>query len=386
MRARIVTTLEALQALRGAWDALLEASADPTPWQGYDFITSWWEHLGSRQHRLRVIVVEQEGAPCMILPLQIAEWPWLPLVPVRILEPIGSIMDVNRPRVALGPWDAAAFECALQAVWSLRAEWDTIRIDEKLQEDVEVDALRSFADSRRLQFRQSFSHLIPYLDLRSGWDGFMAGRSSKLRKNLRAARRKLEARGPVALRDYRTPGEISEAYPIVLELNRRSWKQRAKVEHGQSDEYRRFHIGWLLEMAQKGRARVLVLTCAGAPVAATIALMDGSTYYSAQIVHDAAYAECSPGTLLESMELEGLMREQRFATYDMLGSFLSNKMRWTDASHWTTHVFVTRRGLRTWLFDTYYFRLKPRVRPKLLPLLRLVRKNRGAYETPRSRD
>ncbi len=190
----------------------------------------------------------------------------------------------------------------------------------------------------------------------------------------------------MTLRDYREPNEIREAYAILLDLNQRSWKRHAKVEHGQSEAYRRFHMGWLLAMAAQGRARVLVLWCADTPVAATVAMMDAHTYYSAQIVHDAAYGDCSPGTLLESLELEGLMRERRFATYDMLGSFLSNKLRWTDASHWTTHVFVTRRGLRTWLFDAYYFRLKPRLRPKLLPLLRLVRRNRGAYETPRPPD
>lgn len=384
MRARIITSLPGLLELRPHWDRLLEASQDATPWQGFDFISNWWEHLGSREHKLRVIVVERDGTPCMILPLQISLWPWLRVVPVRILEPIGSIMDVNRPRLALGPWDAAAFECALQAVWSLRNEWETLRIDEKLQGDAEVEALQAFASRQRLIFRQSFSHLIPHLDLRSGWEAFMAARSSKLRKNLRASLRKLEARGAVALRDYRSPEEISEAYPIVLGLNQRSWKQRAKVEHGQSDDYRRFHINWLLAMASRGRARVLVLNCGADPVAATIALMDGSTYYSAQIVHDARFGECSPGTLLESMELEGLMREQRHATYDMLGSFLSNKLRWTNTSHWTTHVFVTQRGLRGWLLDAYYFRLKPRLRPKLLPLLRLIRKNRGAYETPRS--
>lgn len=386
MRARVVTTLPGLQELQPHWNRLLDASRDATPWQGFEFISNWWEHVGSPQHKLRVVVVERDGVPCMILPLQISLWPWLRMVPVRILEPVGSIMDVNRPRIALGPWDDAAFECALEAIWTLRNEWETLRVDEKLKDDAEVAALQAFATRRRVIFRQSFSHLIPWLDLRTGWEKFMAGRSSKLRKNLRASRRKLEARGAVALRDYRTPGEIREAYQIVLGLNQRSWKQRAKVEHGQSDAYKRFHLNWLLAMAARERARVLVLTCDGNPVAATVALMDGSTYYSAQIVHDASYGECSPGTLLESLELEGLMQGQQYATYDMLGSFLSNKLRWTDTSYWTTHVFVTQRGLRGWLLDGYYFRLKPWLRPKLLPLLRLVRKNRGAYEAPRSAD
>lgn len=378
MRARIVTTLPELLQLRGDWERLLAASGESTPWQGMDFIASWWPHMGSR-HQLRVIVVERDGVPCLILPLQISLWPWLRLIPVRILEPIGSIMDVNRPHLALGAWDEDACRCALEAVWSIRDQWHTLRVDEKLAGDVEVTALQDFAARRGLIFRQMFSHLCPYLDLRGGWDAFMAARGAKMRKNLRAARRRLEARGAVSLREYRTPEEMQRAWEIVLALNARSWKGRARVEHGQSLAYRRFHHSWLMALAQQQATRILVLYCADTPVAATIALMDGTTYYSAQIVHDAAWGDCSPGTLLESMEIEALMREGRFERYDMLGSFLSNKLRWTDTAHSTTQVFVTRPKLRTWLFDAYYFRLKPRVRPKLLPLLRLVRRNRGAY-------
>ena len=95
-------------------------------------ITGLTTALRLHESGLRVVVVERDGVPCMILPLQISLWPWLRMVPVRILEPVGSIMDVNRPRIALGPWDDAAFECALEAIWTLRNEWETLRVDEKL--------------------------------------------------------------------------------------------------------------------------------------------------------------------------------------------------------------------------------------------------------------
>lgn len=61
------------------------------------------------------------------------------------------------------------------------------------------------------------------------------------------------------------------------------------------------------------------------PIAATLALLEGSTYYSAHIAHDNEFARYSPGTLLESIELEDLMRERRFHTYDFLAGALQNK-------------------------------------------------------------
>ena len=49
---------------------------------------------------LRIFVVERGGVPCLVLPMQIAQWKRLPGLPVRLLEPIGMVMDVNRPRLA----------------------------------------------------------------------------------------------------------------------------------------------------------------------------------------------------------------------------------------------------------------------------------------------
>jgi CelD/BcsL family acetyltransferase involved in cellulose biosynthesis len=218
-------------------------------------------------------------------------------------------------------------------------------------------------------FRQSFSHLCPYLDLNQSWDSYLQSRSSKLRKNLRASRKRLESLGPTELRIFESTHDIDTGLAIVRDLHKRSWKHVKKIEHSKSDAYERFYGAWIKSQAQLGRARVLALFSGSRPVAATIALLNGTTYHSAQIVHDAEYAHCSPGTLLESLELEGLMHEQRFTTFDFMGSFLNNKLRWTNTATPTSHVFLMRKNLRNAIIDGYYFYLKPWLKPKVLRLL-----------------
>ena len=131
-------------------------------------------------------------------------------------------------------------------------------------------------------------------------------------------------------------------------------------------------------MASLGRCRILVLRCGGAPVAATVAILDADTYYSTQIVHDEAFAACSPGTLLEAMEIEGLMNEGRFATYEMMGSFLSNKLRFTEMATKSSQALVLRRRVRTFAMDAFYFFIKPYLRPILLGLWRRLKPARAA--------
>lgn len=373
LTCRVVEHPDEWQSLRSCWDELLRLTPDFTPWQSWDFLNHWWRHL-STGLRLRIFVVERAGEPCLILPLQISTWSWLPGLPIHMLEPIGSIMDVNRPRIALGRPDPAAYQCAFQEIWRRRHEWHLARIDEKSADDDELPMLRQFANDRDLMFRHSFSHLCPYLDLRQSWEKYLSDRGSKLRKNLRASRRRLEALGQVSLDSYESVPDVAIGLDIVFELHSRSWKLKKRIEHSKSTAYRNFYRAWLASQAQRNQARILVLRCGDRPVAATIAFMRGTTYYSAQIVHDSDFGHCSPGTLLESMELEGLMREQRFEKYDFLGSFLNNKMRWTETAIPTNHVFVMRRMLRNLIIDTYYFRLKPWVKPRLLQLATKLRR------------
>lgn len=235
--------------------------------------------------------------------------------------------------------------------------------------------LRDQAIARECIFRHGFSHLVPYLDLQRSWESYLATRSQKLRKNLKAARRKLENHGPVQLREYRG-AQLEAGLDVVINLHRLSWKSRKKVEHSHSDAYQRFFRAWMAKLAMQDGARVLALFSNDRPVAATIAVLHGPTYYSAQIVHDKEFAACSPGTLLEAMELESLMNAGSHVTYDMLGSFLNNKLRWTDSGVKTSHVFVLRKTLRNFLLDWYYFFVKPYLRPSVLRLLARIRRKK----------
>jgi CelD/BcsL family acetyltransferase involved in cellulose biosynthesis len=371
LTCRVLTTLEEWQRLEPQWDALLDASPDATPWQSFAFLTGWWKHLSERMP-LRLFVVEREGSVCLVMPLQISTWRMMPGLPVRMLEPVSMVMDVNRPRMALGRVDRAAYHCALDAIWQHAREWHLIRLDEKAWDDAEVAILRDYALERGCIFRQHFSHLIPFLDLRQGWNSFLQQRSQRMRKNLKAARRKLEQLGAIRLQGYESREEIREAFRIIIELHARSRKHKLKIEHSTSTAYQEFFRTWGDAMAARGQCRAFALFCGDNPVAATIAFTAGDVYYSTQIVHDEHYAACSPGTLLESMEIEHLMGERRHATYDFLGSFLNNKLRWTDSAAHTTYIFVLQRSFRNFIMDGYYTWLKPFVRPIIVALYRKI--------------
>lgn len=343
--------------LQPHWDRLLQRSAESTPWQGWDHLRIWWRHLGG-DRLLRIYVVEAAGQPVLLLPLQISRSRHGPFT-VRWLEPLGMMEEINRPHLGLGSADAEMWCCALSAVWSDRAEWDALRIDERPPADAEVDLLRDFAGAHGLHFDQLPFHDCPRLDLAGGWEAFQKGRSSKLKKNLRASRRELEKSGEVRLQIYTSPEEIDVGMDHMLAIQRFSWKHEQGIGLSRSPAYQAYYLELLKKRAERDGARIMVLFCGELPVAATIAVMEGRSYFSAYIAHDQRFGGASPGTLLESLEFEELFSGGRYVEYDFLGAALNNKRRWTDTARTTCRVVVTRPSLGMRLLHTWWLRLKP---------------------------
>jgi len=360
LTTRIVTDVAGWEQLSPYWDPLLNASHDSTPWQNWDYLTHWWKHLGKTK-KLRIVVVERGGEPVMIFPLQLGPENMIGLN-TRILEPIAMLWDVNRPRFAIGAPDDDAFRAGLDAILGFKKEWDTLRVEELPIDDAQSRALDVFAAQNGFRFRYAQSSVVPFIKVDCSWQDFLKTRGSKMKKNLRASLRKLEAMAPVTLTSHESPEEVYEAYKITLALHAKSWKRKKKVGLSLSKDFEAFFSGFLDGMARRGQTRILVLRAGDKPVAATIAFTHLDTYFSTEIVHDAAYAACSPGTLLESFELERVMNERQYANYDFLGRFLSNKQRWTDQARITHRIYIFRPSLTNWLLDLHYFRAKPAIK------------------------
>jgi CelD/BcsL family acetyltransferase involved in cellulose biosynthesis len=356
---RCVTNVRGWEALQSWWDPLLEASPDSTPWQSWDYLWNWWQRFGD-DRELRIIVVERASVPVMIFPLQIARERLLG-VPTRTVEPLSFTPDVNRPRLTLGAPDSQAFALGFEALWNMRDQWDAIRVDDLQLRDPESQALTALATERGMWFRDTHTTECAPIPLARSWDEFLKTRSSALRETLRAGLRNLAAEGAVQLEVSEAPEDVVSAFNVVLRLQHRGGSDRDIVGFTSSPHYREFFRKFLTSAAAKGRARVLTLWAGDRPVAGAVSILHGDTYFSTEIVHDAALARCSPGTLLESFELERLMGEQRPGAYHFAGRSPDDPRRWTDEARAAHRIHVFQSGLRSWA-DRHYFRARPAVK------------------------
>ncbi len=219
-----INSIQELAALRTAWNALLEQTAQATFFQSLDWLETYWQFYGQDQ-RLRALVVESDGQPIGILPLTVATESSR-VGPVRMLGyPLAGWGCFYGP---IGPRPAETLQAGLWHIRRSPQDWDLL--DLRWTDPDQVDAPVALKRSG-FEFESRVWHTAAQVELAGGWDSYWANRTSRWRNNVRRSERKLLERGPLEHLRYRPRGaEFGESnprwdlYDACVEIARRSWQ------------------------------------------------------------------------------------------------------------------------------------------------------------------
>ena len=323
------------------WDSLVKQSTAHNLFQGYDFLRHWWQHFGHRADLFILFICKGEEligiAPFNILKRKIRG------LTFKEVGFIGSPFEVDRPRLIMARDEAEGVQAVVRYLGNNKKAWDLLQIFEQLKDDSLVLMKQTFRDCG-LWVGAKESSVCPYLDCNVEWDAFLAERSRKFRKNLRAAERKLESQGNLHYRVYREWLDIEEQLAVYCDIEGRSWKASQGVGIVKTPQCLAFYYSIAEAFAEKGDFCMRVLTLDEKPIAATFGIYFDEVFYSLQITHDKAYKNASPGTYLESLELQECFAEEGCREYDFLGGFLNNKSRWSSTARLTESLHVYQRS------------------------------------------
>src|SRR5690606_16032282 len=314
-----ITSVDDWHGLREQWDRLLRETPGHKPLQSFDFLHTWWMHMGGGR-RLWILAFFDGARLAGIAPLQVVRRPTLGR-PRRVVQFIGMTEDILLPTL-LFPAAESALLCRKLAAYLAEnaGAWDRIELDELASGDRAADAFQDLARRHGLLYRSYDFHDCPYLDLSAETpESFWRKRSRKLLKNVRAGRRKLERLGPVTVETFESPADVQRGYDAFESIEGMSWKRKARIGLSSDSRYGPFYRALLEVFARRHAARVMILRLGGQPIAGTFAIAFDGVYCSLQIAHDERYAACSPGTLLEYYELEALLESGAFRRYEFLG-------------------------------------------------------------------
>ena len=352
----LIQSEEEWSQLEPHWNILLYQTPYFKVFQTYEYLRIWWRHFSARRS-LFILTIEKQGSLIAIVPLQIIPVTYLGKK-YSELSLIGEGSELDYPAFLIGQDLQGSLDACLRFLKEHHDLWDTIRLQEQDPLSITAQAVRQSFMGEEYLFGAVPDSVHPYIKLESDWRTFLSSKSRRFKKNLRAATKKLESAGMLAFESHQKSTAVRDALERYLALEKKSWKATKKQGISRNDRYLNFYRDLADEFSKGEKFHVLLLTLNKQPIAGTIALSHEGKYHSLHIAHDSAFNKFSPGTILESKELEQCF-QNGYEEYDFMGGFLNNKSRWTSSAHYSFQLQVFQRHWRLTIVYIAYYVIKP---------------------------
>ncbi|HEY8543767.1 MAG TPA: GNAT family N-acetyltransferase [Acidimicrobiales bacterium] len=349
----VVDRLDRFELLRVEWNEAAAAQLDPNVFLTWEWLATWWQHLGARHPgaRLHVVTVRDEEGLVLAAPLFRAEWGYGPLR-APVLHQVsydagdyGGVLLVRRPEEAV-----AAFLAHLAD--ALRHEARSVVLSRLTSDSRFLATLRSALEAsdqpgqpgRRglaAAVTPTTDSLCPYAVVDDDYD--LAARRKRHRIRQRLAR--LAEAHDVVFAEHTGP-TLEDGLKRFVEVHRRRWDARADAMQGQlvDPDRQEFLLEAARELDAAGHLRLTTLQADGTTAAANLDYEYAGRLYMFKTGFDPAFGRSAPGHLLVSHVFDlGLARGVR--EFDFLRGDEDYKRGWTNRERHLVTVRLTRGGI-----------------------------------------
>lgn len=324
-----IEDLSRFAALRQEWDDLLATSPANCLFLTWEWLYTWWKHLGGRR-RLHLFLVRNRGELAGIAPL--AQRPPIlrRLLPFPALEFLGTgTVGSDHLDVIAGSGKEHPVSEALASAWdgtSLALELAQVNRTASL-----AAALVHRLEHRGWAFRDSATELCPVIDLAGhSWESYVGTLGSAHRYNFQRRLRNLEKRFKTRLELAHTEAERRLALETLVALHTHRWDARGGSDAFGSRALLSFHDEVTQLALERGWLRLFVLRLDGKPAAALLGYRYGQTFSFYQSGFDPAFAKDSVGLVMMGLAIRWAI-EEGATEYDFLHGAEPYKFHWMPA-------------------------------------------------------
>jgi CelD/BcsL family acetyltransferase involved in cellulose biosynthesis len=322
MTVEEIGSTDALEALRGDWQALWAGVPDSTPFQSPDWLIPWWRHIGEGE-LMTLALRDGAGALAALLPAYI----YRQADGTRSLFPLG-IATTDYLDALVAPERRAAALPELSAALAARArrfdlcEWPQLRPGSPL---LEMPAPAGWADE------VAEADPCPVLTLPADLADLGAHVPAEQLESLGRRRQRAAKKGAVAFErgEDGTAEEILEAH---LRLHAARWEKRGEDGVLAADPVQRAHRESLPGLLRAGTLRLYAMRLDGRIVATVQGFADPPGRPDRRVYFylggfDPAVERLSPGMLVVGHAIEEAVREGA-AAVDFLRGQERHKYLW----------------------------------------------------------
>lgn len=184
-----------------------------------------------------------------------------------------------------------------------------------------------------------------YNPLDAPWDQCVRHMSSRLARQTRQNRRRLQRQGNLVLSVTTKPEDIEPVLTECLELENSGWKGRNGTAILCLPAVERFYRALATRASALGMLGLYTLRLDGRLLACNFALRTGRRIDAIKIAYDEEMAHGSPGNVMNYTILEQECEKGRYAGFHW-GNPTSFKRRWTDCTNRLVRLILFGKGAR----------------------------------------
>jgi len=314
--------------MRPEWSSLLESSPSDCLFLTWEWLHTWWKHVG-RGRRIHILAVREGGQLTAIAPLALRPPRLLRLQPFSMLEFLGSgsvgsdYLDIV---VRRGSEDQSLAALADH----LQHDGSVLDLAQTLGRQSAVFQLAQRLGQFGWRISERETNQCPYARLAGHtWDSYLGSLGREHRYAFRRKARKLAELHRVEIERVSSEERRAVALAELFRLHESRWSERGGSDALYSDALRAFHEEISRIALERGWLRLFLLHLDGRPAAALYGFLYGGRFYFYQSGFDPAFASRSVGMVIQGAAIESALSEGA-VEYDMLHGCEPYKFHWAN--------------------------------------------------------
>jgi CelD/BcsL family acetyltransferase involved in cellulose biosynthesis len=302
-----------IQSIAAEWEDLADR-AKAVPWLRPGWVAPWYRAFG--RGRLELLTVRRSGRLDAIMPLLRRRWELL------------STSNYHTPAFDLLAADTdAAAELASELVARAPSRTALYFLPSP---GIGLDQLTRAAQNAGYRAVARLLERMPYVPLGRDWRDYQTERSSKLLRELRRRRRRLEEEGHVELTVTDGTETLAEPLEEMFRVEAAGWKGQRGSAVGVNPATRTFYHEIARWAGARGWLRIAHLRLDGRSLATDFAIEANGVHYLLKTGYDEEYSRFGPGMLIRYEMLQRAF-QLPLRSYEFLGHDTAWKLNWTNS-------------------------------------------------------
>lgn len=319
-----IETEERFDALREDWALLLAASPSNGLFLTWEWMSTWWRHLG--RGRLAVSAVRSGSELVALAPFAAGRAPSSPLFETLTFLGSGMVGSDYLDLIVRPGWEAAAGDALARDMVRRKSRLELHRTPRRRG----LQPLLDHLGTRGWTVAVTSTDVCPFIRLAGHtWKSYLATVSRRHRANYGQHLRRLEREGDVRLELATDEPRRRTFLATLLAQHKEYWRGRGGTQAFADPAVEAFHDEMTRAALARGWLRLYALLFDGQPAALLYGFRYGGTFYFYQAGWDLRFARRSVGLLLQGLVIRAAIEEQ-VEEFDFLHGSEAYKFLWAS--------------------------------------------------------